>query len=258
MLKVNQMERIIRHESQQYNTVALLRAETVTPTLNDEVHVEELNRRFNWLEGTSSSDDGKYVIDQVSETANGRWVATAVEGAVIYTGSAATGVIPNGSTSVFEVTMTGAGTLLVASGAAIAVTNGSVIPTNVFVESTIIKGNNSIEITVVNESGVTVPAFLVELKAIDYTGVAQAAAAVPAKRVEFGAQAATKAYFQTYAITFATPFASAPFVLPASRIQEDSMSWNALNVTTTGFTLEGYGIATNSYTGVVEWKAEEK
>ena len=249
------MERIIRHESQQYDTVALLRAETVAPTLNDEVHVEELNRRFNWLEGTSSSDDGKYVIDQVSETANGRWVATAVEGAVIYTGSAATGVIPNGSTSVFEVTMTGAGTLLVASGAAIAVTNGSVIPTNVFVESTIIKGNNSIEITVVNESGVTVPAFLVELKAIDFTGVASASA--PTKKIEFGSVVNNNS---AVVVTFSTPFTSAPFVTLTPIVSNNKYSdFYAYNITTTGFSLRrGYLSSSSGGLVDIEWKAEEK
>ena len=246
---------VIRHESQQYATPAALAAETVTPTLNDEVHVESLNRRFNWLEGSTSTANDKYVIEQTSESANGRWVATAVEGAVVYTGSATTDDIPNGSTSVVKVAMTGAGTLLVASGAAIAVTNGSAIPANVFVESTIIKGDNSIEITVVNESGVTVPAFLVELKAIDFTGVA--AAAAPAKKTEFGSVVNNNN--SDVAITFATPFTSAPFVtLTPINNGSKASDFSASSPTTTGFTLKrGYLMSSGGKVDVA-WKAEEK
>ena len=246
---------VIRHESQQYATPAALAAENVVPTLNDEVHVESLNRRFNWLEGSTSTADDKYVIEQVSESANGRWVATAVEGAVVYTGSATTDDIPNGSTSVVKVAMTGAGTLLVASGAAIAVTNGSAIPANVFVESTLIKGDNSIEITVVNESGVTVPAFLVELKAIDYTGVA--AAAAPAKKTEFGSVVNNNN--NDVVITFTTPFTSAPFLtLTAIGDGSKTSDFFASSPTTTGFTLKrGYMMNSGGLIDI-KWKAEEK
>ena len=249
---------LVRHEVQQVTNAVALAALTIVPTNNDEVHVEELNRRFNWLEGSVTVADNLYVIEQTSESANGRWAATAVEGAKVFTGTGATGDIPNGNTSVFTVTLSGTGTLAANSGAALGITNGSVFPANVFLDSIVLTADNTVQVTVVNESGDDVAAFSVAVKAIDYTGVAQAAAAVPAKRAEFGAQAATTDYFQTYAITFATPFASAPFVLPASRIQEDTISWKALNVTTTGFTLEGYGLVTGGYTGVVEWKAEEK
>ena len=246
---------LVRHEVQQVANAAVLAALTIVPTLNDEVHVESLNRRFNWLEGSASTADDKYVIEQTSESANGRWVATAVEGAVVYTGSANTDDIPNGSTSVVKVAMTGAGTLLVASGAAIAVTNGSAIPANVFVESTIIKGDNSIEITVVNESGVTVPAFLVELKAIDFTGVA--AAAAPAKKTEFGS--VVNDNNNDVVITFATPFTSAPFVV-LTPIGDGSKTSDffASSPTTTGFTLmRGYMMNSGGLIDI-EWKAEEK
>ena len=246
---------LVRHEVQQVANAAVLAALTIVPTLNDEVHVESLNRRFNWLEGSASTADDKYVIEQTSESANGRWVATAVEGAVVYTGSANTDDIPNGSTSVVKVAMTGAGTLLVASGAAIAVTNGSAIPANVFVESTIIKGDNSIEITVVNESGVTVPAFLVELKAIDFTGVA--AAAAPAKKTEFGS--VVNDNNNDVVITFETPFTSAPFVV-LTPIGDGSKTSDffASSPTTTGFTLmRGYMMNSGGLIDI-EWKAEEK
>ncbi|GHA66161.1 hypothetical protein GCM10009007_03270 [Formosimonas limnophila] len=165
---------ILRHESQQYPNPAALTAETIVPTANDEVHIESLNRRFNWLEGSSTSADNLYVIEQTSESANGRWAATAVEGAKVFTGSASTGAIPNGNTAVFTVSLTGSGTLLADSGAALGITNGGAFPTNVFLDSLVLTADNTVQVTVVNESGVDVPAFTVEVKAIDYTGVATA------------------------------------------------------------------------------------
>ena len=82
---------------------------------------------------------------------------------------------------------------------------------------------------------------------------------VSSKQVEFGTQAAAaNATFQTYVITFATAFPTVPFVTLTSSIKEDMLSWKALDITTTGFTLEGYGFSSNPYTGNVNWKAEEK
>lgn len=78
------------------------------------------------------------------------------------------------------------------------------------------------------------------------------------KQTEFGTQAATNANYQTYVITFATAFPTAPFVTLSSSIKEDLLSWKALNVTATGFLLEGYGNGPNNFTGNVNWKAEEK
>lgn len=169
---------LVRHESQQYATPAALTAETVTPTANDEVHVESLNRRFNWLEGSIAKADDKYVIDQTSETANGRWAATAVEGAKVFTGSVSTGAIPNGNTAVVTVALTdgASSTLLATSGAALGVSNGGAFPTNVFLDSIVLTADNTAQVTVVNESGNDVAAFSVDVKAIDYTGVAAAGA----------------------------------------------------------------------------------
>ena len=170
---------LVRHESQQYANPAALTAETVTPTANDEVHVESLNRRFNWLEGSSATADDKYVIDQTNQTANGRWAATAVEGAKVFTGSVSTGAIPNGNTAVVTVALTdgASSTLLATSGAALGITNGGTFPTNVFLDSIVLTADNTAQVTVVNESGNDVAAFNVDVKAIDYTGVASAGAA---------------------------------------------------------------------------------
>ena len=81
---------------------------------------------------------------------------------------------------------------------------------------------------------------------------------VSGKQTEFGTQFVTTDLYQTIPITFATAFPSVPFVTLSSEIQEDLHRWKALNVTTTGFLLEGNGISQNLFTGNVNWKAEEK
>ena len=87
------------------------------------------------------------------------------------------------------------------------------------------------------------------------------------KQVEFGAQEATTENYQTHVITFATAFPTVPFVTLTSSIQGDLLNWQALNITTTGFTLEGCGFLLEGYgispsvvepPGNVNWKAEEK
>lgn len=78
------------------------------------------------------------------------------------------------------------------------------------------------------------------------------------KQTEFGTQVSTTATYQTYQITFATPFTSVPFITVSSAIQEDVLVWKARNVTTTGFLLEGNGGWSNGFIGNVNWKAEEK
>ena len=245
---------LVRHEVQQYATPAALTAEVVAPTNNDEVHVESLNRRFNWLEGSSSVADNQYIIEQTSESANGRWAATAVEGAKVFTGTGATGDIPNGNTAVFTVTMTGTGTLAANSGAALGITNGGTFPANVFLDSIVLTADNTVQLTVVNESGADVAGFNVDVKAIDYTGVASPTAS---KRVDFGSVVNNNT--KNLVITFTTPFASKPFVTltaigNGSRVSDfffDSLS-------NTGFTLKrGYSFSGGGLQDV-EWKAEEK
>ena len=254
---------IIRHEVQQYANPAALVAELNQPTNNDEVHIESLNRRFNWLEGSSTAADDVYVIDQTSETANGRWAATAVAGAKVFTGSARTGAIPNGNTAVFDVTLDdGASSVLLAdSGAALGITNGGTFPTNVFLDSIVLTADNTVQVTVVNESGVEVPAFTVDVKAIDYTGAAfaggGAAAAAPAKKTEFGS--VVNDNNNDVAITFATPFTSAPFVVLTPISDGSKISdFYASSPTTMGFTLKRGIMMSAGGLVDIEWKAEEK
>lgn len=252
---------LVRHESQQYANPAALKAETVTPTANDEVHIESLNRRFNWLEGSTATSDDKYVIDQANQTANGRWAATAVEGANVFTGSVSTGAIPNGNTAVITVSLAdgASSTLLANSGAALGITNGGKFPKNVFLDSIVLTADNTAQITVVNESGNDVAAFDVDVKAINYTGVASGGSGGSAsKRIDFGTETTTTANYQKYNITFASMFTAVPFVTVSSQIEEDLLLWKATNVSTKGFILEGFSFSSNATTGVVEWKAEEK
>ena len=247
---------LVRHEVQQYPNPAALAAETVVPTNNDEAHIESLNRRFNWLEGSQAVADNKYVIDQTSQTANGRWAATAVEGAKVFTGTGNTGVIPNGNTSVFTVALAdGASSVLATtSGAALGITNGGAFPTNVFLDSIVLTADNTAQLTVRNESGVEVPAFNVDVKAIDYTGVAVAAA----KRVEYGR--VTDPTASDVQVTFAVPFSAAPFITITA---VSGGGWNYSDtiisqVTNTGFILHRGNFFSSGPLVDVEWKAEEK
>lgn len=92
----------------------------------------------------------------------------------------------------------------------------------------------------------------------DEGSISGGATSVSGKQTEFGTQFVTTDLYQTIPITFATAFPSVPFVTLSSEIQEDLHWWKALNVTTTGFLLEGNGISQNLFTGNVNWKAEEK
>lgn len=245
---------LVRHEVQQYTNPAALTAETNPPTKNDEVHIESLNRRFNWLEGATTTADNIYVIEQTSEASNGRWAATAVDSAKVFTGSGATGAIPNGNTAVFTVTLSGPGTLAADSGAALGITNAGSFPTNVFLDSIVLTGANTAQLTIVNESGNDVSSFNVDVKAIDYTGVA---GPVSPKQTEFGS--VVNDNNNDVAITFATPFTSAPFVVltPISDGSKTS-DFFASSPTTTGFTLKrGYMMNSGGLIDI-EWKAEEK
>ena len=134
------------------------------------------------------------------------------------------------------------------------ITNGGTFPTNVFLDSIVLTADNTVQVTVVNESGVDVPAFTVDVKAIDYTG---AAAAAPAKKTEFGS--VVNDNNTDVAITFATPFTSAPFVVltPISDGSKRSDLF-ASSPTTTGFTLTRGYMFSNGGLVDIEWKAEEK
>ena len=171
----------------------------------------------------------------------------------------------------------------VAGNAAVATSSGLYVPTPTV--STFVSGNAP---TVVDDGTTTTQYFGGNTVALgdpvgwekragttkvyplyDEGSVSDGATSVSGKQVEFGTQAATIANFQTYTVTFATAFPSVPFITLTSSIPEDALCWKALNITTTGFTLEGYSTSTgftlegyitsqNNFAGNVNWKAEEK
>ncbi len=154
---------VLRHEKQQYAAVATLVAEVLVPTANDSIYVEALKRTFDWIEGSTATHDGVYVIDQTSETANGRWIATSV--ANVYTGTANTDALANGQMSVIDITVTGASA---SKANLIAATNADTFPTNVFITSKEVVAANTVRVTVENQSGASVAAFAVNVSVLEF------------------------------------------------------------------------------------------
>ena len=154
---------VLRHEKQQYADAATLVADVLVPTANDTIYVEALKRTFDWIEGSTATHDGVYVIDQTSETANGRWIATSV--ANVYTGTANTDALVNGQMSVVDITVTGASA---SKANLIAATNADTFPTNVFVTSKEVVAANTVRITVENQSGAPVAAFAVNVSVLEF------------------------------------------------------------------------------------------
>lgn len=155
---------LLRQEKQEYADVAALVAETLVPTNNDTVYVEALRRTFDWIEGSTATHDGTYVIDQTNTTALGRWQASSA--ANIFTGTANTDELDNGQVSAFNVTVTGVSP---ASAHAIAITNADTFPVNVFVTSKDIIAANTVRITIVNESGIdNVAPFAVNVTVLEF------------------------------------------------------------------------------------------
>jgi len=168
---------ILRQEKQQYADAASLVAETLVPTANDEIYVEGLNRTFDWIEGSTATHDGVYVIDQTSQTANGRWVATQYAG--IFTGVGVSDIMENGQEAVLDITVTGANP---ASANMIAITNADTIAANVFITSKMVVATDTVRITLENQSGVQVPAVTVNVTVLEFV---KAATVVPVILNEF-------------------------------------------------------------------------
>lgn len=154
---------VVRHEEQSYATVAALVAETVAPKDNDNVYVVAIKRKFNWIPGSTSTHDGKFVIDQTSQTANGRWVAASASN--VYTGTANSDALENGQESAVVVAVTGA-----AVGAAQlpTVTNGNTLPADVFVSACFISGANTVTVKVTNQSGAAVSAMAINVSVLEF------------------------------------------------------------------------------------------
>lgn len=152
---------IIRHEKQQYANPAALVAETIVPTSNDVTIIESLVRDFNWIEGSSLPADNVRVIDQTTETANGRWVS--LSDITVFTGTGVTDALENGQSSVIDITVTGA---LLASVNDVLITDASVFPTNVFVTSKEVVADDTVRVVVENQSGLSQTAINFGVKVI--------------------------------------------------------------------------------------------
>lgn len=88
--------------------VATLVAETVVPQDNDETLVEAIGAygtKFRFRNGETAADDGKYVVDQTSATALGRWVRDGVS--AVLSGTVTAEAIPDGAQGVYDITVAG-------------------------------------------------------------------------------------------------------------------------------------------------------
>lgn len=154
---------VIRHEKQEYATVAALVAETIVPQSNDSVYVEALKRTFDWIQGSTATHDGSYVIDQTSSTASGRWQASVASS--VHTGTGTTDNMDNGQSSIISVTVTGANP---SKANSVAITNASTFPTNVYVSSAVVTANDTVKVVVENQSGATVTGFSVAVTVLEF------------------------------------------------------------------------------------------
>jgi hypothetical protein len=140
---------ITRHEEQRYATPAAIVAETIIPDANDVIFVASLKRPFRWIAGSSATADNSFVIDQTTQTSNGRWEASSI--ANVYTGSGTTDALDNGQTSNITVTVTGATT---SNADVIKITNADVLGAlGLTVISKDVTGTNTVAISVLNETG---------------------------------------------------------------------------------------------------------
>ena len=101
------------------------------------------------------------VINQTSQAANGRRVALSVVDQ--YTGTATTDAMENGQTSIITATVTG---VLLGGNNDIIITNGNILPANVFVTSKEVTANNTVTLTVENQSGNPVASFVLNVKVL--------------------------------------------------------------------------------------------
>ncbi len=152
-----------RHEEQQYLTVADLIAEnTITNTSNDVVYCQDVNRVYRWLEGSNAAHDGVYVINQIAESANGRWIATSI--AKIFTATTMTSNMENGQSESIDISLPG---VMLNKFNLITITNGDEIPDNVFVVSKEVIANDTIRILMQNESGGYVASFSLKITVLE-------------------------------------------------------------------------------------------
>lgn len=145
-----------REGKQTFLTVAALVAYSeVVNRSKDEVEITALNKDFNWTPGSTLAHDGVSVIEQTSESLNGRWLAP-VATIMQTTGTIAVPSFDNGQTEVLTGTILG---LPVGTPVNITVTNadvayaGAAIPDLIRYDFTeTIKVANTVEVQVWNET----------------------------------------------------------------------------------------------------------
>lgn len=84
---------IYLNEELRLATVQELRDSTYTPTVSDNIYINETNLSYRWVVGSAIADDGLFIISQTSQVANGRWVSEK-EGYAINL-SATSDILPN-------------------------------------------------------------------------------------------------------------------------------------------------------------------
>lgn len=147
---------IKRTGTQVFATVAALVAYTeIVNRKGDKVFIEGTMRELVWVVGSTATHNGVNVIEQTSETANGRWLASI---ATLNTATSTVAVtsLDNNQSDVFTGTVLG---LPVGSNVAIAITNldtcygGAALPADIKINVVpSIKVANTIEIEVTNET----------------------------------------------------------------------------------------------------------
>lgn len=146
-----------RNSIQTFATVgAVVGYNEVVNRKGDQVYVTALGKSFTWVVGSVLPHDGINVIDQTSESANGRWEApTATIKAL--TGTIAVPSFDNGQKEVLVATVAG---LPIGTVVSVSATNaataygGAAIPDGIrFDFSNAIKVADTIEVEVINETG---------------------------------------------------------------------------------------------------------
>lgn len=148
----------LRQEIQQYADVATLVAETLVPTNNDYVGIEDTNRLYHWKQGSTKPHDGKYVIDQTATTALGRWELITTSNILYGTGTS--DALENGQQSVVDITVTG---VLATDAAQIAVTSANTFPANVLVVSKEVVAVDTVRVVIDNQTGDAIAAQTIDV-----------------------------------------------------------------------------------------------
>jgi hypothetical protein len=145
-----------RTKKQVFATVsALVAYSELVNRANDEVEITSLSKSFKWTAGSTQAHDGNSVIEQTSESANGRWIAPTAT-ILQNTGSFSVPSFDNGQKELLTATVLG---LPVGTPIHISATNadvaygGAVIPDGIVLRySNSVKVADKIECEVVNET----------------------------------------------------------------------------------------------------------